>query len=70
MDKFMTRQQLAAVLGIGKKKLTDLLVENEIEIEPRKLISPKIQNELKKKCGFKTPPPDEGKPDRFGFKKG
>jgi phage antirepressor YoqD-like protein len=69
MDKFMTRQELADALGIGKKKLTNLMVENQIGVEPRKLIPPKTQDEIKEKLGFKSDASEGNKSDRFGFRK-
>ena len=42
----MTRQQLAKFLGIGTKKLTNLIEDNQIVIEPRKLIPPRVQDEI------------------------
>lgn len=69
MDRFMTRQQLAKLLGIGTKKLTNLIEDNQIEVEPRKLIPPKIQDEIKKKLGVSDNAFDDDKPNRFGFKK-
>ena len=65
----MTRQQLAKFLGIGTKKLTNLIEENQIDVQPRKLIPPKTQDEIKKKLGISDDSFNDDKPNRFGFKK-
>ncbi|NJN35063.1 MAG: hypothetical protein HC817_13195 [Saprospiraceae bacterium] len=47
MEKFKTRQEIAREFGICVKTLNKIIEENDIKIEPRKLIKPYLQIELK-----------------------
>ena len=64
MEKYLTRQQLANIAGVGRKKLMQLLDQHRIELEPRKLISPAQADDILLKLGIiRTPPNDL--PNRF-----
>ena len=64
MEKYLTRQQLADIVGVGRKKLMQLLEQHNIELEPRKLISPAQADDILLKLGVTRTPPNDS-PNRF-----
>ena len=64
MEKYLTRQQLADIVGVGRKKLMQLLEQHNIELEPRKLISPAQADDILLKLGITKMPPSDLK-NRF-----